>query len=271
MVRRCGDNGVILMDGVMFMHHDRLAALLTVLRDPIITGPVKLVRSTFSFNGSADFLANDVRVKADGDPLGCLGDLGWYCIRIALMAFLGVEPSDLRSGRQRVGSPAFDQYPRVCTATCSKWTADGKIPLEMAARVGFSSLGHQGDLWDRSLEFDCSFLMPFRQSFEIVTLGDGRLIGDKIVRCQDFVIPTLPSSASFQVESHPASSPLGDLACRVFSAVEDIETLHCNQASDDQLVYFNCLSGYVVSCIHTYIHTYTGGANVYSLVGYGPQ
>ena len=33
----------------------------------------------FTFDGGADFLQNDIRVKKDGDLLGCVGDLGWYC------------------------------------------------------------------------------------------------------------------------------------------------------------------------------------------------
>jgi len=35
----------------------------------------------------ADFLANDVRTRKDGDALGCYGDIGWYCIKAALWAF----------------------------------------------------------------------------------------------------------------------------------------------------------------------------------------
>ena len=28
----------------------------------------------------AEFFATNIRVKRDADPLGCVGDLGWYCM-----------------------------------------------------------------------------------------------------------------------------------------------------------------------------------------------
>lgn len=37
--------------------------------------------------GDAEFLANDIRVKKGLDGLGCLGDMGWYCVRAALWAY----------------------------------------------------------------------------------------------------------------------------------------------------------------------------------------
>ena len=37
--------------------------------------------------GSEEFLKGDIRVAKDLDGLGCLGDMGWYCIRAILWAF----------------------------------------------------------------------------------------------------------------------------------------------------------------------------------------
>eukprot|EP00955_Chlamydomonas_euryale_P017254 184324-Chlamydomonas_euryale.AAC.3 len=54
-----------------------------IIRSPSF-GPVIEVTSAFSFRGE-DCL--NIRTQADADPLGCLGDLGWYCIRGALWAF----------------------------------------------------------------------------------------------------------------------------------------------------------------------------------------
>jgi hypothetical protein len=59
------------------MHHKRLASMLRTIRDPL-TGPVHRVNSSNSFKGGPEFFADDIRVKASGDPLGALGDLGWY-------------------------------------------------------------------------------------------------------------------------------------------------------------------------------------------------
>ena len=81
--------GVEFMDGVMFMHHDRLEAMAAVLHgDPFASfGEVQRVTSGFSFSAPDEFFASNIRASAAGDPLGCLGDLGWYCVRFGLFAF----------------------------------------------------------------------------------------------------------------------------------------------------------------------------------------
>ena len=76
MVNYCRREGVNLMDGTMFMHHDRYCTLLKHLKDPVV-GEVKHIRCSFSFNGDQEFLDTNIRASAEGDPLGCLGDLGW--------------------------------------------------------------------------------------------------------------------------------------------------------------------------------------------------
>jgi hypothetical protein len=58
-----------------------------------------------------------------------------------------------------------------------------------------------------TLHFDCSFVLPFRQHFEVLSLGKSSSCGDKIMRCDDFVIPRKPSEASFDLETlHPSGS-----------------------------------------------------------------
>lgn len=42
--------------------------------------------------GDAAFLANDIRVKKGLDSLGCLGDMGWYCVRASLWAYNFEKP-----------------------------------------------------------------------------------------------------------------------------------------------------------------------------------
>ena len=76
MIKDCRREGVNLMDGTMFMHHDRYCSLLKHLNDPVV-GEVKHIRSSFSFNGGQEFLDTNIRASKEGDPLGCLGDLGW--------------------------------------------------------------------------------------------------------------------------------------------------------------------------------------------------
>lgn len=43
-----------------------------------------------------DFKKNDVRAKKDLDGLGCLGDIGWYCLTVTLFAFNYDPPSKVQ-------------------------------------------------------------------------------------------------------------------------------------------------------------------------------
>ena len=87
------------------MHHTRLHKIEDQLRgDPAaFFGPVARVNAAFSFAADQEFLAGgDIRTQASGDPLGCLGDLGVYCIRIGQAAFgWGVAPTSARAVRVR--------------------------------------------------------------------------------------------------------------------------------------------------------------------------
>ena len=63
------------------------------------------------------------------------------------------------------------------------------------------------------LSFDCSFLLPFRQSFEICSTGTAAGLGDKVIRCDDFVIPRYPKQGHFDVESFSAAGAAIICAC----------------------------------------------------------
>ena len=52
--------------------------------------------------GDDNFFSNNIRVKKECDPLGCLGDLGWYCVRFGLLVYqshLGQEKCIVKSVR----------------------------------------------------------------------------------------------------------------------------------------------------------------------------
>ena len=55
MLAACDENGVLFMDGVMFMHHPRFHSLLDFLVDPV-TGPVKLFLNSFAFQLTERFV-----------------------------------------------------------------------------------------------------------------------------------------------------------------------------------------------------------------------
>jgi predicted dehydrogenase len=84
MISACERHRVQFMDGVMFMHNPRMNRLREILDDGKSIGKVKRITSTFSFPTSEEFFNANIRVNSQLEPTGCLGDLGWYCIRFAL-------------------------------------------------------------------------------------------------------------------------------------------------------------------------------------------
>ncbi len=84
MIASCEKNGVQFMDGVMFMHSPRLPCVREILDDGKSIGPVRRITSAFSFYPGEEFFNNNIRADGALEPTGCLGDLGWYCIRFAL-------------------------------------------------------------------------------------------------------------------------------------------------------------------------------------------
>ena len=78
-------------------------------------------------HGSQSFLNDDIRVKDRLEPFGALGDLGWYCIRIGLLAFSGLQAADFESGTDL--GQKWRMLPRRVTATCSRWSAEASKEL----------------------------------------------------------------------------------------------------------------------------------------------
>ena len=86
MTDACKKNQVQFMDGVMFMHNPRLARLREILDDGQSVGQIKRLMSVFSFATAENFFDANIRVNSELEPTGCLGDLGWYCLRFTLWA-----------------------------------------------------------------------------------------------------------------------------------------------------------------------------------------
>src|SRR5207302_3020769 len=64
MIDACRKNNVQFMDGVMFMHSQRLALMRQTLDDQESVGTVRRITSQFTFRGSDDFLAKNIRVHS---------------------------------------------------------------------------------------------------------------------------------------------------------------------------------------------------------------
>jgi predicted dehydrogenase len=75
----CNDNGVGFMDGTHFVHHPRTAHIREKL--PHLTGRPWSVDSAFLVNMGD---RSNIRFNPALEPLGAVGDLGWYNMRAAV-------------------------------------------------------------------------------------------------------------------------------------------------------------------------------------------
>ncbi len=83
------------MDGVMFAHSKRYEALLKYIHGDCGVGTVRRIATQFSFVGGQEFQKSNIRSQVEYEPLGCLGDLGWYCVRMILALKNWVVPTSV--------------------------------------------------------------------------------------------------------------------------------------------------------------------------------
>lgn len=166
MLQACERAGVQFMDGVMFMHGARLGRLRAALDDGSSVGELRRVTSAFSFLGNERFLQEDIRLDPALEPFGCLGDLGWYCLRFTLWA-----------GNWRLPKAVTGRLLRAAR----RRGAAGDVPMAFSGELLF-------DGW--SAGFHCSFEGALQQWAHV----DGTLGG---VRVDDFVLPTHGDRSQF--------------------------------------------------------------------------
>ena len=76
-----------IMDGTMFVDNNRTQLMMDYVNQEHIFGKVTRINAEFTFRGDDNFFASDIRTNKEGDPHGCIGDLGWYCVRLAQLVF----------------------------------------------------------------------------------------------------------------------------------------------------------------------------------------
>lgn len=129
MADACRQNGVQLMDGVMWVHHERTAAMKQKLTDGTL-GELRRVTAAFTFNW--DTIPTD-NIRAMKELAGgSLGDLGYYCIRAILWAFEQMPTKAFATARYKGGVDFnlagilwFDDE-RIATLDCGFDTAPRK-------------------------------------------------------------------------------------------------------------------------------------------------
>lgn len=167
----CKENNVQFMDGVMFMHSARMHALRQALDDPQHMGEIRRITCQFSFLGGDEFSQKNIRVDSHLEPFGCLGDLGWYCIRFLLWANRWETPT------QVIGH---------CINKAKGAASEGTVPAEFSAELQFAN-GVSGS-------FYCSF-QTGNQQWAHVSGTKGNVF------VKDFVLPHFGCEASFDVEN----------------------------------------------------------------------
>ena len=159
--------GVQFMDGVMFAHSNRYEKLLEFVLAENGIGTVRRISSSFTFLGGKEFQAANIRGYHDLEPLGCLGDLGWYCVRMSLGVKNWQTPSAV-IGR------TLHAYGR---------DTDDRVPSEFSGDLFFPD-GTTANIF-------CSFLIEIQQWAHIS--------GDKgNVFLDDFVLPFAGDSNLFK-------------------------------------------------------------------------
>ena len=158
MADACQQHNVQLMDGVMWVHHERTTRMKQVIDDGILG---RLRRVTAAFTTSWDKIPEDnIRAKKELAG-GCLGDLGYYCVRCILWAF-------------------------------------GDLPTQVFATARYYrgvELNLSGTLWfenERIAAFDCGYDTASRRWFEVAGTQAS-------IVCDDFVIPRTEDSTRFWI------------------------------------------------------------------------
>ncbi len=153
-----------IMDGTMFVHNTRTHHILDYISQEEKFGSITRINSEFTFRGDDDFFANDIRTNKKGDPYGCIGDLGWYCVRLAQLVFHKVGANKLKS------------------AMVANWKLNEEgVPIDATCLVHFHDDNAEGRDGDRLLSFHCSFIHPLRQRAEICGTKESADISDYVI------------------------------------------------------------------------------------------
>lgn len=171
MIDACEANGVQFMDGVMFEHSRRIKGLQASLANTESFGALRRIQTHFSFNGGDEFTKSNIRANSEYEPHGCLGDLGWYCIRFTLRMMNGELPEQV-SGRmlQSYGGDAAVA-----------------VPSEFAGEMSFAN--------GRTAGFFCSFRCANQQT-ALISGSHG------YVSVNDFVLPFCGAALHWTENTH---------------------------------------------------------------------
>ena len=166
LIDACKSQGVQFMENTMFVHNTRQFAMRKTLDDTEKFGRVKHVHSTFCLEhgNNETWAKNNIRMKKSLEPLGCLGDLGWYSIRFTLWAYNYELPSSV-------------------SCTYIDRTDEG-VPTHAIAQMRFEG--------GRTASFMCSFKTGRRDNAEV--------FGERMsLSLEDFVVTSALDTVEYKL------------------------------------------------------------------------
>ncbi|OGV68836.1 MAG: oxidoreductase [Lentisphaerae bacterium RIFOXYB12_FULL_65_16] len=178
MLATCRQNGVQFMDGVMFMHSRRLERIRDVLADGQTVGALKRITAQFADGeASGDAFSGNIRARSNLEPHGCLGDLGWYCIRFILWALNGELPV-------RVAGHTLDEYRHPASP--------GPVPVDFSGELFFANGVSAG--------FYCSFSAQIQQWVSVGGTKGSLFVSDFVLPHNDDEIAFEASNPTFNIK-----------------------------------------------------------------------
>jgi predicted dehydrogenase len=197
MLAACRQNNVQFMDGVMFMHSPRLAKVREILEDNVSVGRIRRIASAFSFYAGEDFFHSNIRINGALEPAGCLGDLGWYCIRFALWTMNWQLPETV-TGKILVQSEALPERPASPTEFSAELFYPGGLSVQfycsfLAAKQQWVQVsGQQG--WLRLPDF----IHPYNSYEPAIEVNEKSIAVTSDEKCPPGVDPALQGHATAQ-------------------------------------------------------------------------
>ena len=162
----------------MFVHHPRTNDFVKSVPN------ATRVHFNFTFDGGTNFHSNDIRTKKDGDFMGCIGDLGWYCTRMGLLVFSRADGNNLHGLVTDVQVTRFELN-------------DEGVPIDAECLVYFTEVNKYGleDEYLMSISYPDSVTLllyyckraasyPFTAAFNILSIKQYTSLG--------MVVDTLP-------------------------------------------------------------------------------
>lgn len=218
MTAACAANGVQFMDGVMYMHSDRMPLLRGILDDSGNLGDIKRISSAFSFCAPPDFFEGNIRSSGDLEPAGALGDLGWYTIRASLFVLNYEMPIALQARRlSEIGGE----------------NSTDPVPTELSGELFFSN--------GVTASFYNSFLTDNQQWLHVSgTAGQ--------LRVDDFVLPFPGGRSNVTVSKVDAKQD----GCLFVMQNEDrilgVEEAHGNDGNSQETKLFRTFARLALGC-----------------------